>query len=110
MTCQTILIANGIWGIVSRTKDRLQTTANQARWDKRAGIALGILNSSVILAIRSTFNQFLVPYVDPNCIWTYLQLYDRSNDPIYINTIRAEFDSFTLDPSKTRILDNILKL
>jgi hypothetical protein len=110
MTCQTVLIANGIWGIVSGTEDRPQAAANRARWDERAGTALGILNSSVIPAIRSTFNQFLVPYVDPNRIWTHLQSYDRSNDPIYVNTIRAEFNSFTLDPSKTRILDGVLKL
>jgi hypothetical protein len=48
--------------------------------------------------------------MDPNCIWIYLQLYDYSNDPIYINIIRVEFDSFILDPFKTKILDKILKL
>jgi hypothetical protein len=48
--------------------------------------------------------------MDPNYIWIYLQLYNRSNDFIYINTIRVEFDSFILDPSKTRILDKVFKL
>jgi hypothetical protein len=48
--------------------------------------------------------------MDPNRIWIYFQSYDRSNDPIYINTIRVEFDSFILDLFKTRILDKILKL
>jgi hypothetical protein len=82
---------------------------NKDTWDQEAGKAIGLLNNSVIPAIRSTFQTFLVPMANPVGLWMHLKSYDTTANPIQVNNLRKEFDDFSFD-KEVKIIEGVLEL
>jgi hypothetical protein len=83
---------------------------NKESWDQEAGKAIGLLNNSVILAIRSTFQSFLIPTANPVSLWQHLKSYDTIANPVQVNNLRKEFDDFAFDESDVKIMEGVLEL
>jgi hypothetical protein len=101
------LMAAGWWRIISGDWNR--TDENKVTWDQEAGRAIGLLNNSVIPAIRSTFQSFLVPTANPVGLWLHLKSYDTTANPVQVNNLRQEFDDFSFD-GDVKIMEGVLKL
>ena len=104
------LISAGYLEIVNGTTKRpLAGTLDADKWDTEAGKAIGLINASVIPAIYKKFKIYLDP-MDPVKIWEYLKTYDQTDNPVYIETTRTQFDSFAFQEDNINIMEGYLKL
>ena len=103
-----VLMAGGWWRIF--TSQWTYTDENQDSWDQEAGKVIRLLNNCVIFAIRSIFQPFLVLIANPINLQNHLKLYNTIINPVLVNNLRKEFDDFTFDKLKVKIINGVLEL
>ena len=112
VSAKTALMAGGLWSIINGTEQRPSPPISDGdieNWDTKAGKAIGLLSSSVIPSISTSFSQFMEP-VDPPSLWAYLKTYDRAKDIVYVTQLRDRFDTFKLDSDKIDVMEAYMKL
>ena len=86
-TVRPTLMAARYQDIITSIRKCLANVTKAAKWNTKAGKAIGILQSSVDTHILPTCSLYLTP-LNPLGLWNHLVTYNKSTNPIYINRKR----------------------
>src|SRR5579859_1819395 len=107
-TVRPTLMAARYWDIITSIRKCPDDATKAAKWNTKAGKAIGILQTSVDTHILPTCSPYLTP-LNPPGLWKHLETYNKSTNPIYVNRKRQEFNAFSFDKD-LNVLEGLLKL
>ncbi|KAG9227932.1 hypothetical protein BJ875DRAFT_490719 [Amylocarpus encephaloides] len=91
------------WRIV--TSDEIRPHGNNSialYFDRRLQLTINLIYSSVPLNLSNVMRDAMTVQ-DPAAMWTALQVYNKSNDLLYTNNLREQFNALKFNPANQSI-------